>query len=118
MTTRPNLIETTTVNNDDGWHDVAGVDELYDDDVMKVTAGDSVVALYRVNGSFYATDDRCTHQEASLSDGYLQDDTIECPRHQGLFQITTGKALCTPVTEDVRTYPTRVAGERVLVQVP
>jgi nitrite reductase/ring-hydroxylating ferredoxin subunit len=102
---------------DNGWHDVAAVDELAEDDVMQVTAGQCVVALYRVGDAFYATEDCCTHQEASLSDGYLQDDTIECPRHQGVFHIPTGRAMEPPVTEDLRVYPVRVEGERVWVQV-
>jgi nitrite reductase/ring-hydroxylating ferredoxin subunit len=102
---------------DDGWHDVAAVDELAEDDVMQVTAGQSVLALYRVRDEFYATDDCCTHQEASLSDGYLQDDTIECPRHQGVFHIPSGRAMEPPVTEDLRVYPVRIEGERIWVRV-
>lgn len=101
----------------DGWHDVAAVDELPEDDVMQVTVGGSSLALYRVGDEFYATDDCCTHEEASLSDGYLQDDTIECPRHQGVFHIPTGRAMEPPVTVDLRVYPVRVAGERVWVRV-
>lgn len=99
----------------DGWHDVAAVDELLEDDVMQVRVGQAVLALYRVGDDFYATDDCCTHQEASLSEGYLQDDTIECPRHQGVFHIPTGQAMQAPVTENLRVYPVRVEGERVLV---
>ena len=101
----------------DGWHDVAAVEELPDDDVMQVMVGGSSLALYRVGDEFYATDDCCTHEEASLSDGYLQDDTIECPRHQGVFHIPTGRAMEPPVTVDLRVYPVRVAGERVWVRV-
>jgi naphthalene 1,2-dioxygenase system ferredoxin subunit len=102
---------------DEGWHDVAAVDELPEDDVMQVTVGGMVLALYRVGDEFYATDDCCTHEEASLADGYLQDDTIECPRHQGVFHIPTGKALEAPVTEDIRVHPVRVDGGRILVRV-
>jgi nitrite reductase/ring-hydroxylating ferredoxin subunit len=99
----------------DGWYDVAGVDELEDDDVVKVTAGAAACALYRVDGTFYATADRCTHEEASLSDGWVQDGTIECPRHQGVFDIASGKALTPPVTVAVGTYPVRVDGDRVWI---
>jgi MocE subfamily Rieske [2Fe-2S] domain protein len=101
----------------DSWHDVAAVDELLEDDVMQISAGGVVLALYRVGDDFYATDDCCTHEEASLADGYLQDDTIECPRHQGVFHIPTGRAMQAPVTVDLRVYPVRVEGERVLVRV-
>jgi nitrite reductase/ring-hydroxylating ferredoxin subunit len=100
----------------DGWHDVAAVDELDDDDVMKVEAGGSELALYRVSGEFYATDDCCTHEAASLSDGYLQDDTIECPRHQAVFHIPTGDVKSPPASVRLRTYPVRVDGDRVFVR--
>jgi nitrite reductase/ring-hydroxylating ferredoxin subunit len=102
---------------EDGWHDVAAVDDLPEDDVIQVTAGQAVLALYRVGDQFYATDDCCTHEEASLSDGYLQDDTIECPRHQGVFHIPTGKPMEPPVVDDLRVYPVRVEGTRLLVRV-
>ena len=97
------------------WHDVAAVDELEDDDVMQVTAAGAAVALYRVGGRFYATDDCCTHEEASLADGYLQDDTIECPRHQAVFHIPTGDVMSPPASANLRTYPVRVDGDRVFV---
>ncbi len=101
----------------DGWYDVAAADDIAEDDVIQVTAGSAVLALYRVGETLYATDDCCTHQQASLSDGYLQDDTIECPRHQGIFHIPTGRALSPPVTEDLRVYPVRVERDRVWIRV-
>src|SRR4051812_18121821 len=97
------------------WHDVAAVDELEDDDVMQVRAAGAALALYRVGGTFYATDDCCTHEEASLADGYLQDDTIECPRHQAVFHIPTGEVMSPPASVKLRTYPVRVDGDRVFV---
>lgn len=103
--------------SDGEWFDVAATDELDDDDVIKVTAGDAVLALYRIDGQFYATADGCTHEEASLSDGWVQDGTIECPRHQGVFDIVSGKALVSPASIAVCTFPVRVEGGRVLVHV-
>lgn len=103
--------------SEDGWYDVAAVDDVDDDDVVCVLAGRSAFALYRVDGTFYATADRCTHEEASLSDGWLQDYTIECPRHQGVFDIVSGKALRAPVTVAVATFPVRVEGDRVFIRV-
>jgi MocE subfamily Rieske [2Fe-2S] domain protein len=111
------MAQTRATMEEQGWHDVAAVDELDEDDVMKVAVGQEILAVYRVGDDLYATDNRCTHEEASLSDGYLQDDTIECPRHQGVFHIPTGRALQPPVTEDVRVYPVRVEGGRVWVRV-
>lgn len=99
------------------WHDVVGIDGVDEDDVIQVTAGGAVLALYLIGNTFYATDDCCTHEQASLANGYVQDDTIECPRHQGVFHIPTGRAIAPPVTVDLRVYPVRVEGDRVWVRV-
>lgn len=103
--------------SEDSWYDVAAVDDVDDDDVARVLAGGSAFALYRVDGTFYATADRCTHEQASLSDGWLQDCTIECPRHQGVFDIVSGKALRAPATVAVATFPVQVEGDRVFIRV-
>lgn len=99
------------------WTDVVDADELDDDDVMQVVADGRRLAVYKVDGQIYVTDDRCTHQEASLADGYLDGTTIECPRHQGVFDICTGKALGPPLETNLRTYPVKVDEGRVLIQV-
>ena len=68
------------------------------------------------DGEFYATDDICTHAYASLSEGYIEDGCVECPLHAGLFDIKTGKAQGVPVTEDIKTYPVRVEGENIYIE--
>jgi nitrite reductase/ring-hydroxylating ferredoxin subunit len=100
-----------------GWERVASRDAVPPGKVVQVAAGGRRLALYNVAGSLYATDDRCTHAEASLSDGFLEGDEIECPLHQGRFHVPTGRALCFPATEDVETFPVRVEGDAVLVRV-
>jgi naphthalene 1,2-dioxygenase system ferredoxin subunit len=100
------------------WQRVAARDAVPPGKVVQVAAGGRRLALYNVAGSFYATDDRCTHAEASLSEGFLEGDEIECPLHQGRFHVPTGRALCFPVTEDVETFPVRVEGDAVLALVP
>ena len=70
--------------------------------------GHRIIALYKLGAEFYATDDTCTHEFASLCDGYIEGDTIECPLHQARFHIPTGKVLDLPAEEDLATYPVRV----------
>lgn len=112
----PDAHDARDVPGAGGWHDVAAADDVEDDDVVQVTADGKVLALFNIDGMIYVTDDCCTHQQASLSEGYLQDDTIECPRHQGLFHIPSGRAMGAPVTEDLQTYPVRVDAGRVWVR--
>jgi naphthalene 1,2-dioxygenase system ferredoxin subunit len=74
------------------------------------------IALYTVGDEVYATDNLCTHGHARLCDGFLDGHEIECPLHQGKFDVRDGRALCDPVTEAVRSHPVRIEGGRVFVQ--
>jgi len=100
------------------WLDVAARDDIPDDDVIGVDLGGKSLALYGVEGEVYATDNICTHGHARLCDGFLEGHEIECPLHQGRFDIRSGKAMCAPLTEDVKTYPIKVEDGRVLVELP
>ena len=100
----------------DGWVTAAFVDELIEGDVIAAQAGVVEVALYKLGDALYATDLFCTHGQARLSDGFVEDGCIECPLHQGRFEIATGRALCEPVTADIKTYAVRVEGDVVVVQ--
>src|SRR5262249_16197780 len=75
----------------------------------------SPVALYRLGNEVFATTGICTHALALLSDGFVEDGKIECPLHQGQFDIRSGKALCAPVTEDLRTYAVKLDGNDVCI---
>lgn len=99
----------------DNWIKVTALDEIPDDDVIGVSVEGRQIALYKYEGEVFATDNVCTHGQALLSDGFLEDGEIECPLHQGRFCIKSGKAMCDPLTEDVRTYDTRINGEEVLL---
>lgn len=99
------------------WIDLIALDEVPDDDVIGVVAGEREIALYKVDGAVYATENICTHGHARLCDGFLEGYEIECPLHQGRFDVRSGEAMCTPVTEDIRTYPLKIEAGRVYVAV-
>lgn len=63
------------------------------------------ICLYRVQGRVYATEDRCSHGNAQLSDGDVQGFEVECPFHQGRFDVRTGQATLAPCTKPVRSFP-------------
>lgn len=90
-------------------------DDVPEGNVISVHVGETPVALYKLDGRIYATHGICTHALALLADGWVEDGTIECPLHQGRFDIRTGAALCAPVTKDVATYAVRVDGTAILV---
>lgn len=99
------------------WIELAAVDSIPEDDVIGIDAGGKSFALYMVDGEVYVTDNICTHGNARLCDGFLEGHEIECPLHQGKFDIRNGKAMCAPLTEDVKTYPVKIEGAQVFVEV-
>jgi naphthalene 1,2-dioxygenase system ferredoxin subunit len=98
------------------WIDVLTTDRLPVDDVVAVAVAGHDIALYAVGEAIYATDNLCTHGDGRLCDGFLEGHEIECPLHQGRFDIRDGKGLCDPIVEPVRCYPVRISGVRVQVR--
>lgn len=99
----------------ENWVDVSAQDDVPQEDVLGVEAQGRDIALYSVEGQVYASDGICTHGHARLCDGFLEGYEIECPLHQGRFDIRNGRAMCAPLTEDIAVYPVKIEGGRVYV---
>ena len=99
-----------------GWVRAAGRGELGEGEVLGVEIAGRSVALYEADGQLFATDNICTHAYARLSDGWLDGTTIECPLHAARFDICTGAVLDPPATEDLKTYPVRIAGDEIQIK--
>jgi MocE subfamily Rieske [2Fe-2S] domain protein len=97
-----------------GWVDVAASDALDAEDVLGVTVGARDYALYRApDGTVSASQGFCSHEAALLAEGFVVGTAIECPRHQGRFDIRTGAALNAPACVDLRMYPVKEADGRL-----
>lgn len=90
------------------WHDVGTRSDFGDDGVFGVRIGGIPIAVYELGDQVFATHDICTHGLARLSEGWLEDGLIECPLHQGLFDVKTGKAAGAPCVKDVEVFPVRL----------
>jgi nitrite reductase/ring-hydroxylating ferredoxin subunit len=97
------------------WEPVARTGDLAPGQAMYVEVGEDPVCLINLDGAFYALCDICTHQEASLSDGEVIGDEIECPLHGGAFDVRTGAPASMPVVVAAETYAVKVVGDVVLV---
>ncbi len=98
------------------WIPVAKAADVPEGGTLQTLGGEETVCLYRLKGQVYATQDACTHGAASLSEGYIDGDQIECPFHQGLFHIPSGKAVGAPCTVDLRIYEVKEEGDEVFVK--
>ncbi len=98
------------------WIDACSMDDIEEEDVIRWDHADRTFAIYRsLDGRYYCTDGLCTHELVHLADGLVMDDEIECPKHNGLFDYRTGKALRAPVCADLATYTTKLEDGRVHV---
>jgi nitrite reductase/ring-hydroxylating ferredoxin subunit len=90
-------------------------DDLEPGTVRRFDIEGTPIAIYNIDGTFYATDDRCTHGAASLAEGLLEGDTIECDLHFGAFHVPTGKPVAPPCAVPVKTFPVVLQDGTVLV---
>ena len=86
--------------------ELCNVDEVAPGTALKVEIDDLILAVFNVEGTFYVTDDICTHGPGSLSEGYIEDDVVECNFHNGQFNIKTGEVVSPPCMIPVKTYKT------------
>lgn len=94
---------------------VASLDDFAASDAIAVDVGGKQIAIYLVEGEVFATDNRCTHGDARLCDGFLEGHEIECPFHQGRFDVRSGAATGAPAEVALASYPARLEGDQVLV---
>ena len=99
------------------YYPVAKVSDIGPGEMKYVEAGpdDDPICLINYEGDFYALGDLCTHEYASLSDGEIIGDEIECPLHGGAFEITTGLPASMPVVVPADTYEVKVEGDTILI---
>jgi 3-phenylpropionate/trans-cinnamate dioxygenase ferredoxin subunit len=99
------------------WIDVCPLDEIDDEDVRRFDHGGRTYAVYRYDGRVYASDGLCTHEQIHLAGGLVMEHVIECPKHNGRFDIRDGRALGAPVCVNLKTYPARIEAGAIQIQV-
>lgn len=82
-------------------------------DAEQLGTGDAITVFHSDNGRFYAVDDTCTHEVASLADGWIEGDQVECPIHAAKFCLSTGRALCLPATRPIGVHRVEVDDDGV-----
>ena len=100
----------------ENWIKTLSVNQIPDEEAVDFDVGNNKkIAIFNVNNNFFATDNLCTHEDASLCDGYIDGDTVECPLHQGVFKVSTGEVLEPPVTKNLKTYQTKIVDGNIFV---
>ncbi len=99
------------------WIEVCPAGEIEREDVRRFDCGEHTFALYRTDDDqYFATDGLCTHRKVHLAGGFVMDHIIECPKHNGRFDFTTGKAQGAPACVDLKTYPVKLEGGKLFLR--
>lgn len=99
---------------------VGSVDDIDEGEALVVDGddngtGEDIAIFHAEDGSFYALNDECSHETASLADGWIEGDEVECPVHSARFCLKTGEALCLPAVVGVRTHKVEVKDGEILL---
>ena len=82
-----------------------------------VEAGGQRIAIFNLGGKYYAIEDRCPHRGGPLSEGMLAEDEVICPWHGSRFNAKTGAVLTPPAQRNVKSFPVRIVGNNVEVEI-
>lgn len=96
---------------------VATVSDIPEGSGKSIQVEGKTLALFNLGGTFYAIDDICTHSGGPLSEGFLEGEQVECPWHGARFNVKTGAVLTPPAGENVSSYPVRVNGSDIEIEV-
>lgn len=98
------------------WLEVGPDNMIEPEDVVRFDHDSRTFAVYRAaDGSVFASDGLCTHEHVHLADGFVFDNLIECPKHQGRFDIRTGEARSAPVCINLKTYPAKIDNGKIWI---
>lgn len=100
------------------WISLGDKENFFDDTPMPATAGAKELCIVKRESQVYALSDWCTHGSARLSDGYLEGEDVECPFHQGRFNLKTGQPTRAPAEVAATVYDTKIENGEIFVRVP
>lgn len=101
----------------ENWQLVGTTDNIDVEDIIRFDYQDKTYCVYRLEDGYYATDGICTHEAVHLEDGLVMDGEIECPMHQGIFDIKSGQAISPPACDDLKTYTVKVENDQLYIKI-
>ena len=102
--------------SEENWIEVGPTNSIDEEDVIRFDHQEKTFCVYKLKDGFYATDGICTHEAVHLEDGLVMDDEIECPMHQGIFNIKSGEAVSPPACKDLKTYPIKIDNDKIFIK--
>ncbi|MCB8768580.1 non-heme iron oxygenase ferredoxin subunit [Acinetobacter soli] len=98
------------------WISVCGIDDVSEDEPKAVEVNDKKIGVFVIDEQYFAIENVCPHAFALLTEGFIEDQSVECPLHEAIFDIQTGELKSGPGCRDLCTYPVRVDGQQIQIQ--
>lgn len=98
------------------WISVCGIEDVTQDEPKAVDVNDKKIGVFVINDHYFAIENICPHAYALLTEGFIEDQTVECPLHEAIFDFTTGELISGPGCRHLSTYPVRVEGQDIQIQ--
>ena len=99
------------------WFEVATEEEIQPGSKKKALINNQKIVVFNVDGKFYATENKCSHQDAPLSNGIMHGKEVECSWHGSRFDVTTGAVTTLPAAVLLKTFITKVEDGKILVEI-
>lgn len=99
------------------WILACTTDDIEEEDLIRFDHGDKTYCIYNTVAGFYATDGICTHEDEHLEDGMVIGTVIECPLHQGRFDVRSGEALSAPVCVNLETHAVKIEDGKIFLDI-
>ena len=98
------------------WTLACATSDIDPEDLIRYDHGGQTFCIYHSpDGEFFATDGLCSYEKVHLCDRLVMDHTVECPKHNGVFDYRTGEAIRAPACGNLKTFPLRVTGSHVFI---
>ncbi|ENV59218.1 non-heme iron oxygenase ferredoxin subunit [Acinetobacter soli] len=98
------------------WISVCGIDDVSEDEPKAVEVNDKKIGVFVIDEQYFAIENVCPHAFALLTEGFIEAQSVECPLHEAIFDIQTGELKSGPGCRDLCTYPVRVDGQQIQIQ--
>ena len=98
------------------WISVCGIDDVSEDEPKALEINDKKIGVFVIDENYFAIENVCPHAFALLTEGFIEDQTVECPLHEAIFDIQTGQLKSGPGCRDLCTYPVRVEDQQIQIQ--
>ena len=98
------------------WLPICDVSEVNEDDPKSVEVNGKKIGIFQIEDAYFAVENVCPHAYALLTDGFIEDETVECPLHEAIFEIKSGKLLSGPADRNLCTYALKIEADKIYLQ--